>query len=155
MKKVILATFALCTLLFIACNSESSGKNNTAPNNEMEHMETDAQHNETDHMTSGEVHEEHAMLNVKGSCEMCKDRIEKAAKEVEGVSFGVGILKTGVDLNYDLIRRPKTIYQSLRQRDMTRISMLSKLFMMLCRLLQIQRIIDSISLIYWSEYPII
>jgi hypothetical protein len=66
MKKVILATFALCTLLFIACNSESSGKNNTAPNNEMEHMETDAQHNETDHMTSGEVHEEHAMLNVKG-----------------------------------------------------------------------------------------
>jgi hypothetical protein len=65
MKKVILATFALCTLLFIACNSESSGKNNTAPNNEMEHMETDAQHNETDHMTSGEVHEEHAMLNVK------------------------------------------------------------------------------------------
>ncbi|MBP7104572.1 MAG: heavy-metal-associated domain-containing protein [Fermentimonas caenicola] len=102
MKKVILATFALCTLLFIACNSESSGKNNTAPNNEMEHMETDAQHNETDHMTSGEVHEEHAMLNVKGSCEMCKDRIEKAAKEVEGVSFASwDTEKQVLHLNYD------------------------------------------------------
>jgi len=87
MKKVILATFTLSTLLFIACNSGSSGRNNEAPNNEMEYMETDAQHNETDHMASGEAHEEHAMLNVKGSCEMCKDRIEKAAKEVEGVSF--------------------------------------------------------------------
>ena len=39
MKTTILATFALSTLLFIACNSGSSGKNNSAPDNEMEHME--------------------------------------------------------------------------------------------------------------------
>lgn len=31
------------------------------------------------------VASEHAMLGVKGSCDMCKDRIEKTAKEVNGV----------------------------------------------------------------------
>ena len=102
MKTTILATCALSTFLFIACNSGSSSKNNSAPDNEMEHMETDAQHNETDHMTSGEAHEEHAMLNVKGSCEMCKDRIEKAAKEVKGVSFASWETEKQVlHLNYD------------------------------------------------------
>jgi len=102
MKTTILATFALSTLLFIACNSGSSGKNNSAPDNEMEHMETGTQHNETDHMTAGGAHEEHAMLNVKGKCEMCKDRIEKAAKEVEGVSFASWEMEKQVlHLNYD------------------------------------------------------
>ena len=107
MKTTILATFALSTLLFISCNSGSSGKNNAAPNNEMEHMESGAAHTEmghmdSDHMTSSEAHEEHAMLNVKGSCEMCKDRIEKAAKEVEGVSFASWeIEKEVLHLNYD------------------------------------------------------
>ena len=102
MKTTILATFALSTLLFISCNSGSSDKNNSAPNNGMEQMETGAQHNETDHMTSGEAHEEHAMLNVKGKCEMCKDRIEKAAKEVGGVSFASWEMEKQVlHLNYD------------------------------------------------------
>ena len=102
MKTTILATFALSTLLFISCNSGSSGKNNSAPNNEMEHMETGTQHNETDHMTAGGDHEEHAMLNVNGKCEMCKDRIEKAAKEVEGVSFASWEMEKQVlHLNYD------------------------------------------------------
>jgi Cu(I)/Ag(I) efflux system membrane fusion protein len=69
---------------------------------EMEHMEAGAQHNETDHMTSGAAHEEHAMLNVKGKCEMCKERIEKAAKSVEGVSFASWeIEKEVLHLNYD------------------------------------------------------
>ena len=68
----------------------------------MEQMETGAQHNETDHMTSGEAHEEHAMLNVKGKCEMCKDRIEKAAKGVEGVSFASWDMeKQELHLNFD------------------------------------------------------
>ena len=90
MKTTILATFALSTLLFIACNSGSSGKNNSAPNNEMEQM------------TPGSVHEEHAMLNVKGKCEMCKDRIEKAAKGVEGVSFASWDMeKQELHLNFD------------------------------------------------------
>lgn len=31
------------------------------------------------------VASEHAMFGVKGSCDMCKERIEKAAKEVNGV----------------------------------------------------------------------
>lgn len=102
MKTTILATFALSTLLFIACNSGSSGKNNSAPDNEMEQMETGTQHNETDHMTAGGAHEEHAMLNVNGKCEMCKDRIEKAAKEVEGVSFASWEMEKQVlHLNYD------------------------------------------------------
>lgn len=29
---------------------------------------------------------EHAMINVQGLCEMCKERIEKAAKGVNGVT---------------------------------------------------------------------
>ena len=116
MKTSILATLALSTFLFISCNSGSSNKNNSASNNEnemeqmtpgdshseMEHMEAGAQHNETDHMTSGAAHEEHAMLNVKGKCEMCKERIEKAAKSVEGVSFASWeIEKEVLHLNYD------------------------------------------------------
>jgi Cu(I)/Ag(I) efflux system membrane fusion protein len=102
MKTTILATFALSTLLLIACNSGSSGKNDSTPNNEMGQMEMDAQHNETDHMTSGQAHEKHAMLNVKGSCEMCKDRIEKAAKGVAGVSFASWEMEKQVlHLNYN------------------------------------------------------
>ena len=114
MKTTILATFALSTLLFIACNSGSSGKNNSAPNNEMEqmepgtqhgemgHMETGAAHSEADHMEAAGAHEEHAMLNVKGKCDMCKERIEKAAKGVEGVSFvSWEMEKQVLHLNYD------------------------------------------------------
>ncbi len=114
MKTTILATLALSALLFISCNSGSSNKNNAASNNEMEqmqsdtqhdemgHMESGDQHNETDHMTTAAANEEHAMLNVKGECEMCKDRIEKAANGVEGVSFASWESEKQVlHLNYD------------------------------------------------------
>lgn len=107
MKTTILATFALSTLLFIACNSGTSSKNNSAPDNEMEQMKSSTAHDEmghmdSDHMTAGEVHEEHAMLNVKGKCEMCKDRIEKAAKGVAGVSVANWEMEKQVlHLNYD------------------------------------------------------
>ncbi len=37
---------------------------------------------------------EHAMLTVQGLCEMCKDRIEKAAKSVSGVTSASWDLKT-------------------------------------------------------------
>ena len=87
MKSTILATFALTTLLFIACNSGSSSKNSSAPDNEMAQMEKGVPHNETAHMTADEAHEEHAILGVKGSCEMCKERIEKAATSVKGVTL--------------------------------------------------------------------
>ncbi|MDD4778807.1 MAG: cation transporter [Fermentimonas sp.] len=102
MKTTILATIALSTFLFIACNSGSSNKNISESNNEMEQMESGNTHNGTDHMIPGEAHEEHAMLNVKGSCEMCKERIEKAAKEMEGVSFASWeIEKQVLHLNYN------------------------------------------------------
>ena len=100
--------------MFISCNSGSSNKNNAASNNETEqmqtgnqhdemgHMESGSQHDETDHMTPAAANEEHAMLNVKGNCEMCKERIEKAAKGVEGVSFANWeIDKKVLHLNYD------------------------------------------------------
>ena len=73
MKTKILVTFALSGLLFISCNSGTSKENKT----EREHIE----------MTPGTVNEEHAMLGVKGSCEMCKDRIEKVANEIPGVTL--------------------------------------------------------------------
>lgn len=64
-------------------------------------MEMGTQQNEMDHMTTGESQEEHVMLNVKGSCEMCKERIENAAKEIEGVSFASWEMEKQVlHLNY-------------------------------------------------------
>jgi mercuric ion binding protein len=80
MKKAILATVALSTVLFISCNSGSSGKNNQTANNETEHVHSH-------HATADGAHDEHALLNVKGSCEMCKERIEKTVSEIEGVSL--------------------------------------------------------------------
>ncbi|MEA4997652.1 MAG: cation transporter [Petrimonas sp.] len=88
MKTKILVTFALSGLLFISCNSGTSKENKT----EREHIE----------MTPGTVNEEHAMLGVKGSCEMCKDRIEKAAKSVEDVTFASWDMeKQELHLNFD------------------------------------------------------
>jgi Cu(I)/Ag(I) efflux system membrane fusion protein len=45
---------------------------------------------------------EHAMLTVQGLCEMCKDRIEKAAKSVSGVTSASWDIKTKqLHLNFD------------------------------------------------------
>ena len=38
-----------------------------------------------------EISGDHVMLTVQGLCEMCKDRIEKAAKSVEGVLRAVWV----------------------------------------------------------------
>jgi Cu(I)/Ag(I) efflux system membrane fusion protein len=44
----------------------------------------------------------HAHMQVKGSCEMCKSRIEKAAKAVKGVTSASWDLKNQtLHLNYD------------------------------------------------------
>lgn len=49
--------------------------------------------------------DEHAMINVQGLCEMCKERIEKAAKGVSGVSFATWDQKTKqLHLNFDASR---------------------------------------------------
>ncbi len=53
-------------------------------------------------MQSTSASEEHAMLTVQGLCEMCKDRIEKAAMAVNGVSTASWDLKTKqLHLNFD------------------------------------------------------
>ena len=55
------------------------------------------------HDMSGSNHPmDHAMLKVGGSCEMCKERIEKAAKSVAGVSSATWDAKSKeVHLNFD------------------------------------------------------
>ena len=103
MKTKILVTFALTTLLFTACNSGASKNTQSeSEHTEMNQMTTsDSQHN-GEHMQQGAQNEEHAMLGVMGSCEMCKDRIEKAAKSVEGVSFASWDLeKQELHMNFD------------------------------------------------------
>ncbi|KAA6348843.1 hypothetical protein EZS27_003730 [termite gut metagenome] len=57
-----------------ACNASGS-----------KNQSSDAQKVETTDTSTGEYQGEHAVLIVQGNCEMCKERIEKAAKEVEGV----------------------------------------------------------------------
>ena len=47
-------------------------------------------------------HDTHAMLKVKGACDMCKDRIEKAALSIAGVSTAIWDAKAQeVHLNFD------------------------------------------------------
>jgi Cu(I)/Ag(I) efflux system membrane fusion protein len=75
MKKVILGTFTIFALLLISCNSGSSDKNKSATKSE------------TEQVTKEVAQEEHALLSVKGSCDMCKERIEKTAIEAKGVTL--------------------------------------------------------------------
>lgn len=92
MRKIIVMLSLIGGVLFTACNSGSNSKNTAGEKSETE----------THHMVQGSQNEEHAMLNVKGSCEMCKERIENAAKSVEGVSFASwDIEKQEVHLNFD------------------------------------------------------
>ena len=44
-------------------------------------------HNHGDMEISSHDHSEHTAFKVDGNCEMCKERIEKAALLVSGVSF--------------------------------------------------------------------
>jgi Cu(I)/Ag(I) efflux system membrane fusion protein len=70
MKKFILF-LAVITLITVSngCGNSSSQKKTS----------------ETQKEEKGQK-DEHAMLKTLGSCEMCKTRIEKAAKDVDGVS---------------------------------------------------------------------
>jgi Cu(I)/Ag(I) efflux system membrane fusion protein len=103
MKKTFLATMMMGVLLITACNSGTSNKNQKAHEQiGMNQMTTDDSQNEMEHMQQGAQNEEHAMLGVKGSCEMCKERIEKAAKSVEGVSFASWDMeKQELHMNFD------------------------------------------------------
>jgi Cu(I)/Ag(I) efflux system membrane fusion protein len=74
MKKCIFM-MAVGMLFLTACNAGNS----KSQSSEISKVET------TD-ISTGEYQSEHAVLIVQGNCEMCKERIEKAAKGVEGVS---------------------------------------------------------------------
>jgi len=103
MKKTFVATMILGVILFTACNSGTSNRNQSKnEHTEMNQMTTGDSQNEMEHMQQGAQNEEHAMLGVKGSCEMCKERIEKAAKSVEGVSFASWDMeKQELHMNFD------------------------------------------------------
>lgn len=54
------------------------------------------------HGTTASANLEHAMLKVKGNCDLCKERIETAAKKVKGVSTASWDVKEKVlHLNFD------------------------------------------------------
>ena len=106
MKKLFIATMMLGVFLFTACNSGTSNKNQSeSGHTEMNQMTPGDSHDEMEHMQQGAQNEEHAMLGVKGSCEMCKERIEKATKSVEGVSFASWDMeKQELHMNFDPAR---------------------------------------------------
>lgn len=61
--------------------------------NDMQEMQTEI---------ANKKNQKHAMITVQGSCEMCKDRIEKTAKAIDGVSSANWDLETKVlHLNFD------------------------------------------------------
>ena len=62
-------------------------------------------HDMTKDMKPASSKDEHAVINVQGLCEMCKERIEKAAKGVGGVSSASWDQKTKqLHLNFDASR---------------------------------------------------
>ena len=70
------------------------------PKQAMDHSEH-AQHDQAKPMTKA-GHQGHAMLQVKGNCVMCKERIETAAKSVAGVSTATWDVHAKVlHLNFD------------------------------------------------------
>lgn len=86
MKKSIFI-IAVGIFVFTACNSGSS-KN---------------EHHSSHAVEASSGHEsEHAMLTVQGSCDMCKERIENAAKGIDGVSSAIWDQKDSqLHLNFD------------------------------------------------------
>lgn len=106
MKKIFIPTIILGVVLFTACNSGTSNKHQSErEHTEMNQMTTGDSQHEMEHMQQGAQNEEHAMLGVKGSCEMCKERIEKAAKSVKGVTFASWDMeKQELHMNFDPIK---------------------------------------------------
>ncbi len=78
-------------VIFTACNSNSSKKSDEATTTGHSEMTMPQDH-----------HGEHAILGVKGLCEMCKETIETTAKSVEGVTMASWDLeKKELHLNFD------------------------------------------------------
>lgn len=74
MKKYVLVTFMAVFVMFTACNSGSSKSSSGVSEN-------------TPATEVSAVNEQHAEMIVGGSCDMCKDRIEKVAGEIAGVAL--------------------------------------------------------------------
>lgn len=96
MKKIILLMMVIGGFVFTACNSGSSNKQ------QADKQQTETQNMEMDHSTMNAAEGEHAMLNVDGLCEMCKQRIETVAKNVKGVTVADwNIEKKVLHVNFD------------------------------------------------------
>lgn len=80
MKKIFIVTMTLGAVLFIACNSGASNKS------EQKTPVVETEQSEMNHGSKKDANLEHAMLGVQGNCELCKERIETAAKSVKGVA---------------------------------------------------------------------
>jgi Cu(I)/Ag(I) efflux system membrane fusion protein len=91
MKKYFFIAVTALAVFFTACNSSSSKKSESA--SQTEHSE----------IVMPQDHQgEHAMLGVRGSCEMCKETIESTAKSVEGVTMASWDMdKKELHLNFD------------------------------------------------------
>jgi mercuric ion binding protein len=89
-KYILIIVLGLSILSFGACNSKST------PSDHKSKTEPATQSAPEHHQ------DEHAMLGVQGLCEMCKERIETAAKGVEGVSSAMwNIEKKELHLNFN------------------------------------------------------
>ena len=74
----------------------------TSTNNKSEHVGHDMSSMSGDISQKTSVKPTHTMINVQGKCEICKDRIEKAAKSVKGVFSANWDQKTKqLHLNFD------------------------------------------------------
>lgn len=72
MNKYLYLMVITLFITFASCSSNRSKSGQDAPAN--------AQSEEVAH------HDKHALLGVRGSCEMCKERIEKEANSIPGVT---------------------------------------------------------------------
>ena len=89
----------LAATLFVVCNSNASNKViQEAPRIQAKHPSM----NHNNHTSVQKAGLEHAIFSVQGLCEICKERIETAAKSVKGVaSANWDIKKKKIDVNFD------------------------------------------------------
>lgn len=81
----------------------SGGSHNM--NNKEEHFGHDMSSMSGEVTQKASEKQTHAMISVQGKCEMCKERIEKAAKTIKGVSMATWDQKTKqLHLNFDPAR---------------------------------------------------
>ena len=86
MKKVILSAAIVATVAFISCKNETTKNVETSPKTE----------------AAKDIAMTNASFGVRGNCGMCKNTIEKAAKEVSGVTNAAwDVNKKKIDVSFD------------------------------------------------------